>query len=175
MENNNPYETPQAEVEVQQHQFYQPKLFSFNGRLNRLRYVSYIAFTYMLLIVPLAILAVIGISGQIESTSIIVISALAIFILVFVVFSLAVLRRRLNDMGRSGWWAIVSIIPLLGSLFLIYVMFAPGDEQSNAWGLPAQYNPIHKGLAFIAVPIYLFFIVGSFFGEYGEQIQQFYN
>ena len=34
--------------------------------------------------------------------------------------SLAVSTRRLNDCGRSGWWQLITLIPVVGFVILIY-------------------------------------------------------
>jgi uncharacterized membrane protein YhaH (DUF805 family) len=34
--------------------------------------------------------------------------------------SLAVTARRLHDIGRSGWWQLICLIPLVGWLVLLY-------------------------------------------------------
>lgn len=47
---------------------------------------------------------------------------------------LAVGARRLHDIGRSGWWQLIGLIPILGMLVLIYWFIQPGDEQDNAFG-----------------------------------------
>ena len=33
---------------------------------------------------------------------------------------LAVTSRRLHDVGRSGWWQLVALVPLIGWIVLIY-------------------------------------------------------
>ena len=47
-------------------------------------------------------------------------------------FTLAV--RRLHDSGRSGWWMLISFLPLLGVpiLFLFYILSS--EKGSNKWG-----------------------------------------
>jgi uncharacterized membrane protein YhaH (DUF805 family) len=54
--------------------------------------------------------------------------------------SLAVSVRRLHDTGRSGWWILLGIIPLLG---LVVLFFAAQDSQPG----DNQYGPNPKGLA----------------------------
>jgi len=41
--------------------------------------------------------------------------------------SLALGARRLHDTGRSGWWQLIGIIPLVGVIVLI--IFAVQDSQ----------------------------------------------
>ena len=33
---------------------------------------------------------------------------------------LAVTSRRLHDIGRSGWWQLIALVPLIGWIVLIY-------------------------------------------------------
>ncbi len=48
--------------------------------------------------------------------------------------SLAVGSRRLHDIGKSGWWQLINLIPLLGLLVLIYFWVQPGQPGSNTHG-----------------------------------------
>lgn len=52
--------------------------------------------------------------------------------------SLALAARRLHDIGRSGWWLLLALVPLIGSLVLLYFYVQPSDGE-NAYGAP---NPL---------------------------------
>lgn len=52
--------------------------------------------------------------------------------------SLAVAIRRLHDTGRSGWWFLVSFLPLIGGIVLIVFLAGDTKYESNQWGLPAK-------------------------------------
>ncbi len=41
--------------------------------------------------------------------------------------------RRLHDMGKSGWWLLLSIIPLVG-LVVIYWLVQPTMPEANEYG-----------------------------------------
>jgi uncharacterized membrane protein YhaH (DUF805 family) len=60
-----------------------------------------------------------------------------IFFLAILFPGLALLFRRLHDTGRSGWWWLIGIIPVLGWLALIYLAAQPGDPASNSFGAPS--------------------------------------
>ena len=47
--------------------------------------------------------------------------------------SLAVASRRLHDIGRSGWWQLIGIIPLIGWAIMIYWCVQDSTGQ-NAYG-----------------------------------------
>lgn len=48
--------------------------------------------------------------------------------------ALAVSVRRLHDIGRPGWWILATFVPVVGSLYLIYLFFLPGKPEPNRWG-----------------------------------------
>lgn len=48
--------------------------------------------------------------------------------------SLAVSARRLHDIGRSGWWLLLLLLPIIGWIVLIVWYCQPGDRDRNDWG-----------------------------------------
>lgn len=54
---------------------------------------------------------------------------------------LAVAVRRLHDTGRSGWWILIGIIPVIGVLVLLFFFVQDSDEGSNEYGA----NPKRTG------------------------------
>ena len=62
---------------------------------------------------------------------------IAIGIVVFIA-SLAVGARRLHDIGKSGWWQLLHLVPIVGPLLVLYWAFTPGDSAKNKYGV----NPL---------------------------------
>jgi uncharacterized membrane protein YhaH (DUF805 family) len=58
----------------------------------------------------------------------------ALFLLYSFVPALAVLFRRLHDLGASGWTALVVLIPYLGWLLLVGATLFPAQRGANRYG-----------------------------------------
>jgi uncharacterized membrane protein YhaH (DUF805 family) len=42
--------------------------------------------------------------------------------------------RRLHDTNRSGWWLLISLIPIIGGITLIVFFALAGTQGSNRFG-----------------------------------------
>ena len=42
--------------------------------------------------------------------------------------------RRLHDTNHSGWWLLISLVPLVGFILLIIWLTRPGDAGPNRFG-----------------------------------------
>ncbi|MCX5514141.1 DUF805 domain-containing protein [Kaistia algarum] len=47
--------------------------------------------------------------------------------------SIAVTVRRLHDVGRSGWWIFLGLLPLIGALVLLYWYVQPSQTGPNRY------------------------------------------
>jgi len=52
-----------------------------------------------------------------------------IFALGMIVPSLSMGARRLHDTGRSGWWQLIALIPLIGIIVLIVFLAQPSKDS----------------------------------------------
>jgi uncharacterized membrane protein YhaH (DUF805 family) len=48
--------------------------------------------------------------------------------------TIAVGVRRLHDVDKSGWWILLSLIPLIGGLILLFFYVQPGTPGPNRFG-----------------------------------------
>lgn len=106
-------------------------LFTFSGRRNRLSY-----FLASLALVT-AIFAVATIGGSIMVSSngeaagfILILTGLIPLVLI----NLAVTAQRIRDFGWTGWAVLISIIPYIGFVFMIAILFIPGTQGPNRYG-----------------------------------------
>ena len=63
-----------------------------------------------------------------------------LFALAMLIPSLAIAVRRLHDIGKSGWWYLIGLIPIIGALVLLYFFVLDSQPGSN------QYGPNPKGM-----------------------------
>ena len=52
--------------------------------------------------------------------------------------SLAVSVRRFHDIGKTGWWVLISIIPIIGWIAAIYFWAQPSQAGANDYGAGPQ-------------------------------------
>ena len=58
-----------------------------------------------------------------------------VWILLTIVPAVAVLVRRLHDTGKSGWWALVGFLPLVGAVVLLVFTVTDSSPGENKFGL----------------------------------------
>lgn len=158
MNDQNPYSTPDAALAMDQDATYEPSIFSFSGRIGRLRYLAYgvgVQFLLMLILVPVGGLSMFSPE---EQMSIIGFVGIGVFYIAAIVFSVMFAKRRLNDLNRSGWWFLLFIIPIVNLLVAIYLVFFPGTKGSNDFGPAPMANSI--GIKIIGMIFPIIFLLG---------------
>ena len=95
---------------------------NFNGRARRQALWMFI----LLHMIVYALLVGIDVSiGSIGLLS-------GIYSLAALIPSISVQVRRLHDVGRSGWWLLISFVPVVGAIVLLVFFLqdsAPGENQ----------------------------------------------
>jgi uncharacterized membrane protein YhaH (DUF805 family) len=73
---------------------------------------------------------------------------LLVYSLGTIIPALAVSIRRLHDTSRSGWWILIGLIPLVGSIVLLVFYASAGDPAGNAYGpRPGAGAPLETSTA----------------------------
>ncbi len=114
----------------------------FTGRARRKEYWMFQLVNFIVLF-PIMVVGIAGIVMQPRTQRLVWVIPLFLIILVYslatVVPSLAVSIRRLHDADLSGWWLLISLVPMGGIVvFVFHVMDGtPG---------PNRYGPNPKGV-----------------------------
>lgn len=101
------------------------KYASIEGRANRTEY-----WIWMLCVFILELL--VGATMPISKTLYYVLSGIVAVALL--IPNICVMIRRLHDTGRGGGWICISLIPIVGAIWLLVLMILPGEQQSNRFG-----------------------------------------
>ena len=104
----------------------------FAGRARRSEFWYFYLFTIVVGLVALTIDRVILNSGNIG-----VVGSLVSLLLLLP--ELAVGARRLHDTGRSGWWMLIGLIPLVGLIVLIVFFCQDSQPGPNRFGASPKY------------------------------------
>jgi uncharacterized membrane protein YhaH (DUF805 family) len=131
----------------------------FGGRLGRTEFALFVLAWHfvvatcagIVLSVPLALVAAVASGGVVTRVA----GVLSAAVLVIYVTGLASFGiRRLHDMGRSGRWLLLGLIPVVGLAIAVPLLLVPGSEGPNAFGerdtralLPTTLAPVTVALA----------------------------
>ncbi|MCP4469869.1 MAG: DUF805 domain-containing protein [Gammaproteobacteria bacterium] len=138
---DNPYNAPGAELDSGNDELYSPSIFSFKGRIGRLRYLAYgVGTSFLLMLVMIPLLGASAFMGGEVGTSVVGMIGIAVFYIATIVVSVMFGKRRLNDLNRSGWWFLLFIVPIANLLLAMYLLFFPGTEGGNDFGPAPQAN-----------------------------------
>ncbi len=112
---------------------------NFTGRARRQEYWMFVLFNALIVFALIISLGFIGYLIDVPE----IVSLYVIYILAVFIPSLAVAVRRLHDTGKSGWFYLVGIIPIIGSIWLIVLFATEGDSGPNEYGPdPKKLNDI---------------------------------
>lgn len=142
---DNPFQSPKAHIEDAGQRHCDISLSGFEGRLGRLRFLSY-AFNAGLLAM-IGFMIVFGIIAAIlipNGDGTIAMIVLGFLYLAMLAVCLAVPgqygARRLHDLDRSGWWWLLMLLPIVNLVFLLVLLAVPGKKEPNNYGPPPPPN-----------------------------------
>ena len=105
------------------------KYFCFEGRARRKEY-------WMFTLVNFVITLVLGFIDQKFTKGILQL----IYGLAVLLPALGVSVRRLHDIGKSGWWWLIVLIPFVGAIVMLVFMLIDSQPGAN------KYGPNPKGV-----------------------------
>ena len=97
------------------------KYGTFIGRASRSEYWWFYLFYIIMYIIAIAIDLSMG-------------TPLSLVMLLFIPGIFCVSCRRMHDLDKSGWWMLISLIPFIGGLIVLFWFVSQGTEDSNYYG-----------------------------------------
>jgi len=114
------------------------KYFLFSGRAPRREYWYFVLFS---IIVSILLGIIDGVVGTMLTLGVdpqgmpIQTGILGLFFSLFMLLpATGIAVRRLHDIGKSGWWYFIVLIPFIGILVLLYFLVTPSQEGENQFG-----------------------------------------
>jgi uncharacterized membrane protein YhaH (DUF805 family) len=107
------------------------KYAQFSGRARRKEYWFFVLFNT---IISLLLAVVDGLAGTFDPESGWGLLS-GIYGLAVLIPSIAVGVRRLHDTGRSGWWLLLFLIPIIGTIVIIIFLVLDSEEEENKYGV----------------------------------------
>ena len=102
----------------------------FSGRARRMEYWMYVLFNVIFAVAALILDNVLGLTiADVGYGPIYLLYTLATLIP-----GIAVSVRRLHDIGKSGWYLLMSLIPCVGGIILLVFAATAGDVGDNEFG-----------------------------------------
>ena len=113
----------------------------FSGRARRREYWFFQLFNlifFIVIILSLGLIAnALGANDSITpefGLNTIIGLLIILYVLALTIPSIAVTIRRLHDTGNSGWMLFISLIPLIGPIWLFILYVKNSQPGENKWG-----------------------------------------
>jgi uncharacterized membrane protein YhaH (DUF805 family) len=102
----------------------------FSGRSRRKEYWYFVLFVVIISIALSLIDSLIGAYDRSSGAGLLS----TIFSLAILIPSIAMSIRRLHDIHRTGWWVLISLVPLIGWIVLLVFHVQDGTPGTNRFG-----------------------------------------
>lgn len=100
-------------------------LTSFDGRINRAKFWAGVGVFIAIGIVAAIIDGILGANGILSG----------IVSLAMIYFACALYAKRWHDRDKSGWWTLIVLVPIIGSIWLLVECgILPGTQGANRFG-----------------------------------------
>lgn len=108
---------------------------NFTGRATRQQYWMYILFYILFYFIAVMLDINLGQFDEEEMTGFIS----TIYTFGLLLPTIAILARRLHDIGRSSWWILLILIPVAGSLVILIFTLIDSQKGENEYGMSLKY------------------------------------
>lgn len=110
------------------------KFADFNGRARRKEYWMWTLYCTIILLISMALDNLFGLTFEFLGQDLGYGWLYLIFGIIQFIPGLAVVVRRLHDVGKSGWFYLIILIPLIGFIWILVLLCTDGVKEENKWG-----------------------------------------
>ena len=110
------------------------KFADFNGRARRKEYWMWTLYCTIILLISMVLDNLFGLTFEFLGHDLGYGWLYLIFGIIQFIPGLAVVVRRLHDVGKSGWYYLIILIPLIGFIWILVLLCTDGVKEENKWG-----------------------------------------
>ena len=142
------------------------RFFDWHGRVSRVQFLAYSTFNALIALMLVALLFVMigGFQGMVNASSeqlpMSLLGASSVGVAVLFYLQLAVSKRRFNDLNKTGWLALLMLVPGVNVLVYLYLLAVEGTAGANYYGLPARPATQLKTVLMILIPLLVMSLIG---------------
>lgn len=142
------------------------RFFDWHGRVSRVQFLAYSTFNALIALMLVALLFVMigGFQGMVNASSeqlpMSLLGASSVGVAVLFYLQLAVSKRRFNDLNKTGWLALLMLVPGVNVLVYLYLLAVEGSEGANYYGLPARPATQLKTVLMVLIPLLVMSLIG---------------
>ena len=140
--------------------------FDWHGRVSRVQFLAYSTFNALIALMLVALLFVMigGFQGMVNASSeqlpMSLLGASSVGMAVLFYLQLAVSKRRFNDLNKTGWLALLMLVPGVNILVYLYLLAVEGTAGANYYGLPARPATQLKTVLMVLIPLLVISLIG---------------
>ena len=142
------------------------RFFDWHGRVSRVQFLAYSTFNALIALMLVALLFVMigGFQGMVNASSeqlpMSLLGASSVGVAVLFYLQLAVSKRRFNDLNKTGWLALLMLVPGVNVLVYLYLLAVEGTAGANYYGLPARPATQLKTVLMVLIPLLVMSLIG---------------
>ena len=142
------------------------RFFDWHGRVSRVQFLAYSTFNALIALMLIASLFVMigGFQGMVNASSeqlpMSLLGASSVGVAVLFYLQLAVSKRRFNDLNKTGWLALLMLVPGVNVLVYLYLLAVEGTADANYYGLPARPATQLKTVLMVLIPLLVMSLIG---------------
>ncbi len=142
------------------------RFFDWHGRVSRVQFLAYSTFNALIALMLVALLFVMigGFQGMVNASSeqlpMSLLGASSVGVAVLFYLQLAVSKRRFNDLNKTGWLALLMLVPGVNILVYLYLLAVEGTADANYYGLPARPATQLKTVLMVLIPLLVMSLIG---------------
>ena len=110
------------------------KYADFNGRARRKEYWMWTLYYTIVLLFAMVLDNVLGLNFELFGQDLGYGWLYVTIGITHLIPGLGIVVRRLHDVGKSGWFYLIILIPLIGFIWVLVLFCTDGVKEDNKWG-----------------------------------------